>query len=137
MLEHLAASGSLEGDVVLDACEWKVRRVGEGLTGGAGLQGGKSLVGDVLLDVHGTGLPCVEEALPVDKGLAFWGACVVVKGQYIASVAENSVRVCGCKQRACGCKQCACGCKQCACVAVNSVHVTANSVCVCGRRSSQ
>ena len=33
MLERLAASGSLEGDVLLDACEWKVRRVLEG--GGA------------------------------------------------------------------------------------------------------
>ena len=47
----------------------------------------------MLLDVHGAGLPGVEEALPVDKGLAFWVACAVVKCQYIASVAANSVRV--------------------------------------------
>ena len=39
VLERLAASGSLEGDVLLDACEWKVRRV---LEGGWVLQGGQA-----------------------------------------------------------------------------------------------
>ena len=83
-LERLAASGSLEGDVLLDACEWKVRR-------GEVLQGGKLLEGDVLLDVHGTGLQMWRRHCLSTKG--FRGACAAVKGKYIASVAANSVCV--------------------------------------------